>query len=233
MGLLSGKDRSIHSLIVDDDASIGGILKELVSRDGVFVHVFTDGRGAIDFVTKQSPDIVITDLMMANADGLEVLRHAKKANRDAVVIIITGHASLETAIEAVKEGADDYIKKPFKLREMEIVFDKAVEKVRLVRRNKELLLELKEANDQLVAAKRENTRWQEEGEKKEEKGGRLQFFSSSLPTLEFFQEANESQHRLFDKLEKIAQLKKDRLLTEEEFGTLKTHIIESLKMFKV
>lgn len=233
MGLLSGKDLSIHSLIVDDDASIGGILKELVSRDGVFVHVFTDGHGAIDFITKQPPDIVITDLMMANVDGLEVLRHAKKANPDTVVIIITGHATLETAIEAVREGADDYIKKPFKLSEMEIVFDKGVEKVRLVRRNKELLLELKKANDQLVAAKRENTRWKEEGEKKEEKEGRLQFFSSSLPTLEFFQEANESQHRLFDKLERIAQLKKDRLLTEEEFGTLKTHIIESLKMFKV
>ena len=82
---------------------------------------------------------------------MEVLRQAKAMNPDVVVIIITGHGSLETAIEAIHEGAYEYIKKPFKLQEMEIVFNNAVEKVNLIRKNNQLLQDLKEAYDQLVA----------------------------------------------------------------------------------
>ena len=112
--------QSIRSVIVDDDKTIGEILKELVSREHTSVDVFSDGFEAIEFVKRQPVDIVITDLMMPGIGGLEVLRQAKITNPHVVVIIITGHASLETAIEAVREGAYDYIKKPFKLEEMGI-----------------------------------------------------------------------------------------------------------------
>jgi DNA-binding NtrC family response regulator len=128
--------QSIRSVIVDDDKTIGEILKELVSREHTSVDVFSDGFEAIQFVKRQPVDIVITDLIMPGIGGLEVLRQAKITNPDVIVIIITGHASLETAMEAVREGAYDYIKKPFKLEEMGIAFNNALERVQLVRENK-------------------------------------------------------------------------------------------------
>ena len=111
MGSLEGQ--SIRSVVVDDDKAIGEILKELVSGEHISVKVFNDGHEAIAFIKKQPVDIVITDLIMPKVGGLEVLDVTKRLNPDAVVIIVTGHASLETAIEAIRKGAYDYIKKPF------------------------------------------------------------------------------------------------------------------------
>ncbi len=218
--------RTIQSLIVDDDRSIGEILKELVSRSGVSVEAFSDGQDAIEFIKRQPVDIVITDLMMPKVGGLEVLHFAKNTNPDSVVIIITGHASLETAIEAVREGAYDYIKKPFKLQEVKIAFNNAVERIELVRKNRELLLELKDAYDQLVTLKKDGNKVKDEDEPESHKIAYLNFFSNTLPSLEFFHKAREEQHGLFERLENISQLKKDGLLTEAEFKKLKRHVIK-------
>ncbi len=218
--------RPIQSLIVDDDRSIGEILKELVSRSGVSVEAFSDGQDAIEFIRRQPVDIVITDLMMPKVGGLEVLRSAKNANPDSVVLIITGHASLETAIEAVRKGAYDYIKKPFKLQEVEIAFNNAVERIELVRKNRELLLELKDAYDQLVTLKKDGNKVKDEDEPESRKIAYLNFFSNALPSLEFFHKAREKQYWLFERLENISQLKKDGLLTDKEFKKLKKHVIK-------
>jgi DNA-binding response OmpR family regulator len=211
---------------VDDDRSIGEILKELVSRSGVSVEAFSDGQDAIEFIKRQPVDIVITDLMMPKVGGLEVLHFAKNTNPDSVVIIITGHASLETAIEAVRKGAYDYIKKPFKLQEVKIAFNNAVERIELVRKNRELLLELKDAYDQLVILKKDGNKVKDEDEPESHKIAYLNFFSNTLPSLEFFHKAREEQHGLFERLENISQLKKDGLLTEAEFKKLKRHVIK-------
>jgi len=218
--------RPIQSLIVDDDRSIGEILKELVSRCGVSVEAFSDGQDAIEFIKRQPVDIVITDLMMPKVGGLEVLHFAKNTNPDSVVIIITGHASLETAIEAVRKGAYDYIKKPFKLQEVKIAFNNAVERIELVRKNRELLLELKDAYDQLVILKKDGNKVKDEDEPESHKIAYLNFFSNALPSLEFFHKAREEQHGLFERLENISQLKKDGLLTDGEFKKLKRHVIK-------
>jgi len=218
--------RPIQSLIVDDDRSIGEILKELVSRSGVSVEAFGDGQDAIEFIKRQPVDIVITDLMMPKVGGLEILHFAKNTNPDSVVIIITGYASLETAIEAVREGAYDYIKKPFKLQEVEIAFNNAVERIELVRRNRELLLELKDAYDQLVTLKKVGNKVKDEDEPESHKIAYLNFFSNALPSLEFLHKAREEQQGLFERLENISQLKKDGLLTEAEFKKLKRHVIK-------
>jgi len=218
--------RPIQSLIVDDDRSIGEILKELVSRSGVSVEAFGDGQDAIEFIKRQPVDIVITDLMMPKVGGLEILHFAKNTNPDSVVIIITGYASLETAIEAVREGAYDYIKKPFKLQEVEIAFNNAVERIELVRRNRELLLELKDAYDQLVTLKKVGNKVKDEDEPESHKIAYLNFFSNALPSLEFLHKARKEQQGLFERLENISQLKKDGLLTEAEFKKLKRHVIK-------
>ena len=224
MGSLEGQ--SIRSVVVDDDKAIGEVLKELVSGEHISVKVFNDGHEAIAFIKKQPVDIVITDLIMPKVGGLEVLDVAKRLNPDAVVIIVTGHASLETAIEAVRKGAYDYIKKPFKLQEMEIAFNNAVEKVCLIRKNRQLLQDLKDAYDQLLAIKKENNECKDEHGIKQRKIACLNFFSSNLPSLEFFHKANTHQQMFFEELERISRLKKDGLLSDTEFKALKAHMIK-------
>lgn len=220
--------QSIQSVIVDDDKTIGEILKDLVAREHISVEVFDDGHEAIEFIKKQPVDIVITDLMMPRVGGLEVLRFAKRMNPDSVVIIITGHASLETAIEAIRKGAYDYLKKPFKLQEMEIAFNNAVEKVCLVRKNRELIQELKDAYDQLVDIQKRVNKYKDKYKSKQQKIARLNFFSSNLPSLEFLRKANAEQQNLLEGLENISRLKKDGLLTDKEFKALKAYMIKNL-----
>ena len=98
---------------------------------------------------KEIFDLIITDLMMPGADGMEVLREAKERNPDSVVILVTGYASLDSALQAIRGGAYDYIRKPFKLDELEIVVKNACEKIMLVRENKGLLRRLKEALEEM------------------------------------------------------------------------------------
>lgn len=220
--------QSIQSLIVDDDKAIGEVLKELVSREHTSVDVLTDGLEAVQFVKKQPVDIVITDLMMPGSSGFEVLRQAKITNPDVVVIIITGHASLETAMEAVREGAYDYIKKPFKLEEMGIAFNNAVERVHLVRENRRLLQALKDAHDQLGVIKKEKDKSNQKDGPSRRKIGHLNFFSTNLPSLTFLEGAKIDERNFLEELKNISELRKDGLLTEGEFKALKAHLIKAM-----
>ena len=223
------QDPTIRSVIVDDDRTIGDVLKDLVSKEHVSVKVFNDGLEAVEFITREPVDVVITDLLMPRIGGMEVLRQAKAMNPDVVVIIITGHGSLETAIEAIHEGAYEYIKKPFKLQEMEIVFNNAVEKVDLIRKNKQLLKELKEAYDQLVAIKNERNEGDDEQKLEQDRIARLNFFSSDRPGLHLMPSATSGEPNYFEQLQNISTLKRDGLLTEREFNTLKFYLIRGLK----
>ena len=227
------QNQPIQSVIVDDDRSIGGILEELISGPDVAVKIFGDARKAVEYLRRHAADIVITDLLMPDIGGLDVLHLVKKMYPDAVVIIITGHGTLETAIEAVRKGAYDYIKKPFKLDEIEIAFNNAVEKIRLVRKNKELLARLQDACDELIAVKKACSESTEKSRIKTEpeRTSRLNFFSTNLPNLAFLRKADQGQQMLFERLSRVSMLKKDGLLNETEFKVLKDHIIKGLERF--
>lgn len=222
-----GEKNLIQSIIIDDDRSIGEVLEEVVSRKDTSVEVFADGQDAIEYMKERPVDVVITDLMMPKVGGIEVLNFAKKMNRDALVIIITGHASLETAIEAVKKGAYDYIRKPFRLEEVEIAFSNAVERIRLVRRNKQLIMELKAAYDRLAAEKTCDPP-SAKGEPKEEKTAYLNFFSDTLPGFELLQKPEKSRQDVFARLENASHLRKEGFLTEAEFEKLKGYLMKEI-----
>ncbi|MBW2138894.1 MAG: response regulator, partial [Deltaproteobacteria bacterium] len=105
----------IEILIVDDDRPIADLLKDALSGAERRVDVCYEGLSAIEKIQEKNYDLIIVDLVMPRVDGLELLRYAKGIKPDVIVIIITGHASLETAISAIREGAYNYIRKPFKL----------------------------------------------------------------------------------------------------------------------
>ena len=91
--------------------------------------------------------------MMPGADGIEVLRVAKEVDENVHVILVTGFASLETAMEAIKKGAYDYITKPFKLEEIKVAVQNVCEKIQLVRKNQELVDSLTQAYDDIEGLK--------------------------------------------------------------------------------
>jgi DNA-binding NtrC family response regulator len=127
---------SAHLLIVDDDPITLDLLKEVLSKEGYDVVTALSGEEAIGRGSDRVFDIVITDVRMGETNGMEVLRSFKKLAPETTVIVITAFGSIETAIEAIREGAFDYISKPFKLEEIKFTLRRALEQRRLLQENK-------------------------------------------------------------------------------------------------
>jgi two-component system response regulator AtoC len=125
-----------HLLVVDDDPVTIDLLKEVLSKEGYDVSKALSGEEAIAQGTDNFFDLIITDVRMGKKDGMEVLRFFKKNAPDTTVIMITAFGSIETAIEAIRDGAYDYISKPFKLDEIKFTVRRALEQRKLIQENK-------------------------------------------------------------------------------------------------
>lgn len=213
-------NQQIKILIVDDEKAVADILKDCISDKERSVDVCYDGLEGIDHIQNNFYDLIIVDLMMPKVGGLDVLKYAKKANPDVLVIIITGYASLETAIMAVKEGAYDYIRKPCKLEEIRIAVNNAIDKIKMFRENRGLLKEIKDAYHELMLLKKEK--------KADKKISSINFFSSNMPSLHYLYNNNSSSNNTVDKLQALSSLKESGSLTESEFKTLKHNLLKSL-----
>ncbi|MDP2752001.1 MAG: sigma-54 dependent transcriptional regulator [Rhodocyclaceae bacterium] len=125
-------------LIVDDEKVAVRNLDHVMKKEGYEVTSTQSGANALAFLSKQPFDVVLTDLRMEKVDGLQVLQKCRDSHPDTEVILITGYATLESAVEAMKHGAFYYIAKPFRLDEVRKVVAEAMEKVRLRRENQSL-----------------------------------------------------------------------------------------------
>jgi len=112
-------ERGRKILVVDDEQNMRIALYEALSRDGYEVAVAENGQMALDMIGKQSPDLLITDIKMPAVDGIELLQRVKALQPGLPVVIITGFATVDTAVEAMKQGAVDYIIKPFSVEVIE------------------------------------------------------------------------------------------------------------------
>jgi two-component system, NtrC family, response regulator PilR len=122
-------------LVVDDEQSLREVLSIMLKRAGYAVTSVMDGEEAIDLLQKEIFDLVITDLRMPKADGMEVLKAVKSASPETVVLIITAFATADSAVEAMKQGAYDYLTKPFQVDEVQLIIRNALEKRRLSTEN--------------------------------------------------------------------------------------------------
>src|SRR6266436_6093930 len=115
-------------LLVDDEVTMVQMVAELLRQEGHEVFPFTNGQSASSALTTHCPELVITDLYFdkTRAQGLEIVRKARELNPPAVVIVISGFGSIETAVEAMKIGAFDYLEKPFKVDELKICVQRAL-----------------------------------------------------------------------------------------------------------
>src|SRR3954468_24062723 len=112
-------------LVVDDEANLRKVLAAMLRRDGYDVTVAMDGEQGLAEFHKNGADIIVTDLVMPKVGGMEVLSAVKSANPDVPVIIITALGTVDSAVEAIKAGAFDYITKPFDQAELSAVIAKA------------------------------------------------------------------------------------------------------------
>ncbi|MFZ3014684.1 MAG: sigma-54 dependent transcriptional regulator [Nitrospira sp.] len=122
-------------LVVDDEQSLREVLSIMLKRAGYAVTSAMDGEEAIELLNKEIFDLVITDLRMPKIDGMEVLKAVKSASPETVVLIITAFASADSAVEAMKQGAYDYLTKPFQVDEVQLIIRNALEKRRLTTEN--------------------------------------------------------------------------------------------------
>lgn len=209
----------VRILIADDDFDIAEVLRDLISQGGRSVEICHDGLEAVKKLLESPYDLLVLDLVMPGVEGLEILKYAKRMNPDVLVIIITGYASLETAIAAIKEGAYDFIQKPFKLDGFKITIDNAVEKIGLNKENRELLARLQSAYKELTELK----------EKKPACGkiASINFLSSSIPSLHYLYGEKGDETSILEKLNALVSLKEKGLLSEREFRAMKGHVLKA------
>ncbi|WKZ31797.1 MAG: response regulator [Thermodesulfobacteriota bacterium] len=141
-------------LIADDDLDLRELLIEAVRNWGYEVSLARDGEEALKKLRMDHFHMVITDLMMPGMDGLQLLQRIRELDGDILVIIITGYATIETAVKAIETGAYDYIAKPFRLDELMIVIKNACERLRLMLQNRNLLEELRTAYGEIAVLKK-------------------------------------------------------------------------------
>jgi DNA-binding NtrC family response regulator len=132
-------------LIVEDDAAARMGLEQLVKSWGFIAEAAADGEEALEKVTSFRPAIVITDLVMPRMDGLTLLRALQQQGADVTTLLLTAQGTVETAVEAMKEGAYDYLTKPIDLQRLKILLDKIVERLETMREVKSLRRQLRES----------------------------------------------------------------------------------------
>ncbi len=183
-------------LIIDDDQNIRDVLEEFLSEKGYEVETSGEGNDALEKIKTTRFDVIVLDLKLPGMDGIDVLKAIVRIDPDTMVIMMTGYASLETAIESIREGAYDYITKPFRLEEIHIAIRNAYEKLYLRRHNKQIVEELRRVNEY------------------SEKRG---FVDKSLDV------GKGREKDVIDEFVRLTELKERGIITNEEFLVLKKH----------
>lgn len=131
-------------LVADDDEIARDVISTLLSKEGYDVLTASDGLEAITLLRREHVHLVITDLKMPGADGIEVLKAAARTDPDIAVVILTAYGALDTTLEAIKEGAYDYLTKPFKVQEIISLAERTYQRTLLILDNRELKRTLRE-----------------------------------------------------------------------------------------
>jgi len=132
-------------LVVDDEERICEAVKRALERSGYQVDIMLSALDALESVRERAPDMVICDIKMPDMDGMSLLERIKEHEPNIPVLMITGHASIESAVEAVRKGAQEYVPKPFSPDQIRFLVERAFERKRLIEQNRYLNSELGQA----------------------------------------------------------------------------------------
>ena len=140
---MSERNQGTNVLVIDDESSILESLRILLRNEGFTPHVAHGGKQGLEQIANLSPDIVLTDVRMPNVDGIEVLSAVRKQDPATPVILMTAQATLQSAVQAVNEGAFYYIQKPFRNDDLVAILRRAAEHRRLRVENQSLKNEIR------------------------------------------------------------------------------------------
>ena len=144
-------DQSHRVLIVDDDEDMHRLLRSRLEARGHVVESVDSGEQALLRLGEINPDLIFLDLAMAGLTGLDVLDIVRARGLDIAIILTTAFGSEQVAVEALRRGADDYLRKPFDRTEFQAVLDRTLRRLELSRENAQLQLQLDEKGRQLAA----------------------------------------------------------------------------------
>ncbi|MDD3845739.1 MAG: response regulator [Syntrophorhabdaceae bacterium] len=147
-------DESFRILVVDDNKELREILEEYLGGEGHYAEGAANGREALERHLKDPYDLIVTDLNMPEISGMELIKTIRKDNQETEFIIITGYASMDSAVEAVRIGAFDYIVKPFRMEELQVVVKNVRDKVMLKKLNAKLVQTLQSFYDEMERYRR-------------------------------------------------------------------------------
>lgn len=140
-------------MVVDDEESMRDVLVQLLMEDGYDVTAFPDAEAALEGFRKVQYEIIISDIKMPGMSGIDLMKEIRSLNETVQFIVITSHASLDTAVAAIRAGAYDYITRPFDdIQVISKVVDRAMEKKSLTDENRDLVLDLRKKNKALEKA---------------------------------------------------------------------------------
>lgn len=125
-------------LVVDDEQIIRNALRDWFSEDGYPIHIAADAQEALDILRQTACDIILLDIRMPGMDGLELQTHIVRLHPQAIIIIMTAYASVDTAVRALKAGAYDYVQKPIEPETLQRMIEKIAVQQRLARENQQL-----------------------------------------------------------------------------------------------
>jgi signal transduction histidine kinase/CheY-like chemotaxis protein len=134
-------------LVVDDEPSVVDVFREFLAAQGYELTVAASGEDAVKRIPALRPDIILTDINLPGLSGLEVMRFAKSVDAEVAVIVVTGYASASSAIDALRQGAYDYVTKPFDLDDVHQIVERAIANRRLKAINRQLVEELRQKNE--------------------------------------------------------------------------------------
>src|SRR5437867_9069538 len=138
-------------LIIEDDKPIVDVLKMILEQDGYTVGEAFNGPSGLDKFKSFAPDVVLLDIKMPRMDGIEVLEDIKKLDKESIVIMISGHGNIETAVQTTKLGAYDFISKPFDVDRLKLTIQNGLAYKDLLLENKKMR-SLIESEDQLTGS---------------------------------------------------------------------------------
>ena len=146
------KTEDAYILVVDDEGAIRYSISKTLQRLGYQVHTAESGELALEMMQRQEYDVVLTDIRMPGLTGVELLARIREQAPDAVVILLTGYASLETAIESLRLGAHDYLVKPSSSQDIRDSVAEGLERARNLRHRRQLLSAIRENIEELAGA---------------------------------------------------------------------------------
>lgn len=135
--------------VIDDDPVMRLSCQKILMKEGHQIETFEDGQQGLERIQHQHPDLVVVDLKMPRIGGIEVIKTVKEIDPDISLVVITGYATIDTAVEAMKAGAYDFLPKPFTPDELRLIVRRGLERRELSRESQRLAAELRTINDEL------------------------------------------------------------------------------------